>query len=110
MRPDESTPALSDIPRSQSRDEEVVDHDILADLVRDAIGVLSRTKHEERSKDAPDQKRIEAVSERQARLSTALRELRAADAGTADRLRAESLAIIDQGPLRRVGNPIPGPE
>ncbi|MER6626501.1 hypothetical protein [Streptomyces sp. NPDC000931] len=99
MRPEEDNPLLSGLPESQWSEEEVVDYDILADLIRDAIGVLSKMKHEERSKDAPDQKRIDLVSERQARLSESLRDLRIADAGTADDLRIESLSIIKNGTI-----------
>ncbi|QVJ02742.1 hypothetical protein KGD82_10870 [Nocardiopsis eucommiae] len=107
MRPDEDDPVLPDTPRPVRSEEEVVDHDILADILRDAIGVLSRAKHEERSRDAPDHGWIEVVSEQQVRLSKALRDLYAADTDTADRLRAESLAIIDQGPLPSGGHTTP---
>ncbi|WP_017571357.1 hypothetical protein [Nocardiopsis halotolerans] len=99
MNPEESNPSLSDLPEAQWSSEDVVDYDILADLIRDAIGVLSKNKHEERSKETPDQRAIERISERQEKLSKSLRDLRVADAKTADQLRIECLAIIKSGKL-----------
>lgn len=104
MRPEDDSPSLSGLPKSRWSDEDVVDHDILVDLVRDAIGVLSQAEHEERTKGDPDQRVIEGISERRARFSKGLRELRIADAVMAERLRGECLAIIrGEAPWR--GNP-----
>ncbi|MFE9244639.1 hypothetical protein [Nocardiopsis sp. NPDC006938] len=97
MRSDDDSLPLSDLPRSRLGEEEVVDRDILADLVRDAIGVLSGLRHEELAKEVPDPAVVERITERKRRFAAALSSRAFGASAEADRLRDECLELIRGG-------------
>ncbi|KOX12383.1 hypothetical protein [Nocardiopsis sp. NRRL B-16309] len=94
MQPEENEFSLSDLPKADWSNEDEVDDDVLVDIIRLAIGALSKAKHAERSKENPDQRVIERISEQQRRFSKSLREPRIEDVEKAGRLRAECLTVI----------------
>ncbi|MEU0491092.1 hypothetical protein ABZ249_17845 [Nocardiopsis sp. NPDC006139] len=94
MDPDEDASPISDLRNATWDAERELEYDLLKDMVRDAVGVLSAMAHAERRSEAPRDDVIRRIDEQKARLAQELRGLRISDTEGSVRLRAECLEII----------------